>query len=597
MAMLISKFHGLIRSRILLFGFLIIIVFTFVIWGTTWPSQSRRAREANAAGILDGRPVSLEEFRKAYFHAYMSIVLSFGRPIDISPALDQELRRSAWTRLASLREAERVGLTASDEEVVAAIQAHPGFNVSGRFSPAQYQAFIQNVLARMGFNERQFEEHVREEISLQKLQHLLQQAILVAPADIHRAIETLSDIFEVDYVAITAKDVEKEVQVTEDDARTLFLQDPARFTLPEKVRVRYVEVPISNYLAQVNVPEEDAMLYYDDHAHEFITTNRVRLTNAVSAQPEADNAVQGWTNEVVTLPFDQVKTGILQRLTFRAARDKAVEAATELAIQLAPDREGRAPTFEEAADQAGWPVKTVGPFARQQRVPEVDAGLEFNRAAFLLRNTPDEYFSDAVVGSNAVYVLALDEQIPSRVPEFDEVSEDVMSVAREQAIREAVTRKAQTIREAALTALKEGRSFTDAIQSFEMHPVRVGPFTLAEGLGEAPYADELSRNVLPLNEGEVSELVEARGATLILYVAKRKAGDMASLEAARDQIVNSIRSQRGRTLFGEWQRYLVRKGILEDRTARPEEEEAGPERAAEEAPSGPAGETPSAPEE
>ena len=39
MAMMISKFHKLIQSRLLWGGFLVVIIFSFIIWGVVWPSD------------------------------------------------------------------------------------------------------------------------------------------------------------------------------------------------------------------------------------------------------------------------------------------------------------------------------------------------------------------------------------------------------------------------------------------------------------------------------------------------------------------------------------------------------------------------------
>lgn len=574
MAMLITKFHSLIRNRLLWAAFLVIIVFTFVIWGTT-TSGSKDQEGANSAGKLDGEYVPMEEFRRAYFSTYMSIVLNVGRPLNVTAELDRQIKQAAWRRLAALRQAEALGLTANNDEVIATIRGHQGFQYQGQFSPQHYQAFVQNVLNRLGFAEVQFEEHVRQEIALQKLQYMVQQAVLVTPYEINRAITTLSDTFEAEYVAIGEKDVEDEVRVGETEARALFLKDPALFTIPEKVSLRYVALPLTNYTAAVTVAEEDALVYYDDFMDSFVRTNRVRIAaDEEGAEPPAEDEEAAWSNEIVQLTFDEVKTSIVERMTMDRARDKAVEAATELVIRLAPDREGQALTFEDVMAKAGLTIRTAGPFAANEPVEGVDAGLEFNRAAFTLRDTPDEYFSDAVVGSNAVYVLALTERFDARVPEFEEVSEDVLKVARQQAIAEAITKKAQSVREVALAAQEaKGPSFANAAESFKLDPVRVGPFSLTEGLDEqAAYSEELLRTVLLLNEGEVSEPIVAEDAVLVIRLAKRSAGETTELEPMREQIADSIRRQRNRTLFSEWQEYLLRAGRLEDRMAVPDEE-------------------------
>jgi len=68
MPMLISKFHRLIQSRLLWASFLVIIVFSFVIWVRGMPSANRAARESSAAGKLNGQYVSQQEYRNAYFN-------------------------------------------------------------------------------------------------------------------------------------------------------------------------------------------------------------------------------------------------------------------------------------------------------------------------------------------------------------------------------------------------------------------------------------------------------------------------------------------------------------------------------------------------
>ena len=91
MAMLISKFHRLIQSRLLWGAFLVVIVFSFVIWGTKMPGAARQEREDRAEGMLDGKPVTPEEFRKAYFNSRLAIGLMLNRMPPPSAELEKEL--------------------------------------------------------------------------------------------------------------------------------------------------------------------------------------------------------------------------------------------------------------------------------------------------------------------------------------------------------------------------------------------------------------------------------------------------------------------------------------------------------------------------
>ena len=172
MAMMISKFHKLIQSRLLWGAFLVIIVFSFVIWGMVWPSDLEKAEQANAAGSLDGETVGHGEFRSAYLNTYLARALALGREVQSTPESDAVLRRLSWQRLATLREANRMGLVATDDELRGAIRANFA-ETDGGFDPARYQAFLQNFIRPLGFSTAQFEQHLREEIQIQKLANLI----------------------------------------------------------------------------------------------------------------------------------------------------------------------------------------------------------------------------------------------------------------------------------------------------------------------------------------------------------------------------------------------------------------------------------------
>jgi hypothetical protein len=567
MPMLISKFHRLIQSRVLWATFLIIIVFSFVIWGTRMPGQNKAAKEANAEGKLNGQWVSREEFRRAYFDTYMSVVLAVGKPINVTKKIDDEIRKSAWRRIVALKQAKDLGLGASDDEVRATIQAHPGFTTDGRFNPNQYNAFVQNFLANLGFSEMQFEEHVRGEIALQKLQYMVQQAVLIPPSDINRTFRSLSDKFDIEYVALTVTNFEKEVAVTREDAHKYFLADPEQFKIPEMVRVKYVQLPVDKYLSELTVTnEDDALAYYDERIDDYRVTNTVTetVTNLLAAGSNMVTTVT--TSKVATLDFDQVKTNIFEALTLQAAKDRASEMATDFVVSLAPDRDGNSPKFEDAAKKADLEVEKLEPFALTDEVPGIDAGPIFNHTAFNLTMAADEYFSDAVIGSNYVYVIALDEKIPARVPEFEEVADKVMVAARENALAETLSKKANEIRESAVKAVDKGETFAKALDPYGLKPIELKKFNATEASESTnEHINVILRGVLPRNQGELTDLLSTEDSVVIAYVDKRTQSSDTALDSLKPQIEETVKRQRARIMFEDFQDYLLKQAQFEDR--------------------------------
>ena len=580
MAMLISKFHRLIQSRLLWASFLVIIIFTFVVWGMQSPGASKKAREAMAAGKLYGKFVSQAEFQKAYFNTYMSVVLMVGRPLDMTRDLDKELRAAAWRRLVTLQKAAELGMTASDDEVLATIQHHSGFADEGRFNPNRYAAFVQNMLAPMGFSSAQFENHIRQEIVMQKLQAMIRPTILVSPVEIMRAYSSLTDKFTVDYVVITTNDVMDEVKVTEEDAERFYKADPKFFTIPEQIRIKYVQIPVDDYLPGVatNITEEDALAYYDEHIDDFTVTNEVAVAEKDSKDEEistnetaeaTSNVVAQVTNKVTTLAFDQVKTNIMTIMQHEAARDLAAETATDFVVSLAPDRDYNSVPFEEAASNSArkLEVKEAGPFSLRDKVVGTDAP-SFNRMAFALRKTPDEYFSDAIIGSNNVYVIALEEKIPARVPEYKEVAGEVMAAATENAIADALAKKAPDVRDAITKALAKDKTFASALKPFKLKAEKLEKFSATSRDVTNDYFDVIVSGILTHNEGEVTDVLPTEnGEVLVAYVAKRTPGSTAGMDTLKPQIIETIKRQRMRLLYDEWQDYLLKEAGFEEKVA------------------------------
>jgi hypothetical protein len=368
-------------------------------------------------------------------------------------------------------------------------------------------------------------------------------------------------------VAMTVTNFEKEVSVTREDAHKYFLADPELFKIPEMVRVRYVQIPVGKYLSEMTVTNEDeALAYYDEHIDDYRVTNTVTetVTNIFAV---ASNSVETVvTSKVATLDFDQVKTNIFDAMTLQAAKDRAAEMATDFVVSLAPDRDGNSPKFEDAAAKAGLDVAKIEPFALEDDVPGVDAGFMFNHVAFNLTMAPDEYFSDAVVGSNYVYVIALDEKIPARVPEFDEVADKVLIAARENALAETLSKKANEIREAAVKAIDKGETFSQALDPYGLKPIKMEKFTATEASELTnDYIDVILRGILPRNQGEVTDLLSTEDAVVIAYVEKRAPGNEAALDSLKLQIEETVKRQRARILFEDFQDYLLKQAKFEDR--------------------------------
>ena len=562
MAMMISKFHRLIQSRLLWGAFLVIIVFSFVIWGMVWPSQIKDMDKANAEGTLDGQPVPRGEFNAAYRSTYLSRALMLGREITSTPETEAILRQMSWQRLATLREAAKLGLTASDQDLVQAIRSNFA-DTNGVYNPQRYQAFLQNLVFPLRFTTAQFEQHVREEIVIQKLGLLIGRQAQVTPLEIRRTYDTLMDEFTVEYAEIVAAAVADDVKVTDEDARKLYDADPQAFTLPEQCEVSYVSIPIADFTDdQAEIADEDIQDYYELHIEDY--TTKETDTNGTPRETVAD--------------LDAVKPEIVKALRHQAAGEKADEAATELAMRAIPDKDGVVPDFAEVAKTAGREARKLPPFSRQD-LPVKDGGAAFAAAAFALEPGAYDRVSDPVAGDDHVYVIYLEKKIEPRVPDFAEAKDEVLATARRQALAEALSAKALAVKKAAEAGLAAGKSFADAVAGTGVKVEAVEPFSGLSGASSTnTLIHTLVQSVVGYNPGEVTEPISGEDSLIVAYLKARKPADPASFDAYRDEIANAIRARRGQGRFREWQAGLLAPARFTDLQHQPagtDEEEPG----------------------
>ena len=159
-------------TKIILWAILILILPAFVIWGTGGMGRSGN-KGPTYAGLINNKKISFDEFAESISAVKCQLVLNyFNQPNILDEFLKNKpfLGKLAWDRLIMAKEAKLRRIKASDKEVVGLIRSHPLFLRSGAFDDRMYGYVLRNSL---GMDARTFEEMMRENIAIQKLQNLL----------------------------------------------------------------------------------------------------------------------------------------------------------------------------------------------------------------------------------------------------------------------------------------------------------------------------------------------------------------------------------------------------------------------------------------
>jgi len=563
MAMMISKFHKIIQSKVVwgIFALLISVAFVSVsVPGSKNRSAAKRDRKAaQLAGRLFGEEVSRIELGRAYNSLRMNYTLQYaqyGQPFRITPEIDEILVESAWRRLAMLKKAKQLGITVSPKQTVSLIQSQPIFQnrQTGQFDPEAYSMALQQIGSLIrGMTPKAVEQHYAEEVLLRKVARIPAQGALVTEEEITKAFHLYTDKLTVEYAAVP-RSLADTPKVTEEEAKTHFALNKEEFRMPEKVIVDYVQFAVADHLETAEVTDEMVAGFYENNKQRFLKQP------AEDAAPDAVPEYQ--TLEEVK---DEIATGIKMQL----ARSTAADLADELVSELADETT----TFESTAQKLGLEIVDNAPaFTLVDPVKGIDPTAPFQRAAFALEKDATHYYSDPVVGRDFIYVISLTKKLPSFLPSFDIVREDVIESARIAAAEKAYVEKAEQVHTEIQQVLKAGTPFADAIAKYKLEMKKTEPFDIASEL-EDEFGQQIKGASILSGQGNLTDLVATPNEYLVAYVATKTPGDEATtLPGMRNELSINIGNEKAGHLVAVWQDALLEEAGFEDLLIRDDDE-------------------------
>lgn len=234
---------------VLIVGFIAIV---FVFWGV-FPDSGMGGGLGNAeVASVGGEKITLQEFQNAV-NRDMDSYRAMG--MDLPKEMMMNIKAGALQGLIQqklmLVEARRLGIAASDKEVMDEIQRMPFFQDKDKktFTTDMYK----KVLAANNLSPGQFEQQVRESLTNQRMVKFLEARIRVTPAEVEREYKVSKETRDLQFVRITrdqalkrikvdAKEVEKFLADASKEGaiKSFYAQNSTRYDKPETICARHI---------------------------------------------------------------------------------------------------------------------------------------------------------------------------------------------------------------------------------------------------------------------------------------------------------------------------------------------------------------------
>jgi peptidyl-prolyl cis-trans isomerase D len=477
----------------------------FLDWG--W---QRSGRPDTHVATLGGEGVSLHEFQMTYtnltdFYRRLyqdRFTEDFARTLNLKQqALDTLVQRKLL-----LREAKRQELVVSDAELIEKVQAYPVFQVNGHFDHSRYLQVLR--LSRLTPGD--FEQNQREELLLGKLENLIKDSVQVTETEVKQAFIHDKEQVSAEYVRVDPAQFVAQVEMSDDDLSTYYQTHLEQFRKPEQARIAYVVVDPEAFVARVELTDEQLAQYYEQHKEEFRREEQVRARHilfklAQQAGTEEEARVRGEAEAA------------LQRI-------QAGEDFAALAGQLSQD--------PVSAQQGG----DLGFFRRGEMVKP------FEEVAFALKPGT---VSEPVRTDFGYHVIKIEELQEAGYEPLEAVWAELRERLTQEEARRLAEAKAETVYEGMFVS---GSEWKTAVQALELVP-RETPF-IAQG--EVVEGIENSaaflRAAFTLQDGEVSRPTLIGNQYVVGKLLERKASHIPPFEEAKDAVRDALVRDRSHTL-------------------------------------------------
>lgn len=453
---------------------------------------------------VEGRAITAAHFRRVYQQQMQAYRQSYGANVDDKLlkqlGIDQRIVQQMIQDEASLAEAQRLGIKASDAEVRERILSLPAFHENGQFIGDQrYRQLLRMQTPPMRPDE--FEDQVRRSIVVEKLQAALTGWMTVADNDVVTEFKKRNERIKVQVANFPADKFREGVVATDAEVGKQFEDHKESYRIGEKRKVRYVTIDQEGLRQRATVTGLQIERAYNDNIQQYSTPEQARASHILlKTEGKDDAAVKKEAGDLL-------------------AKIKAGASFEDLARKHSQD--------EASAAKGG----DLDFFNKGQMVPEFDA------AAFALQ--PGQ-MTDLVKTSYGYHIIRLTDKKPAATKTLAEVRPQI----EDQLKYEQAQTAAQKLSDQVAGELKKPADFDTVARARGLKGGESGLFLPDEPIAGLGMAPAVGQQAFQMKEGEVSEPLRTPQGFAFITVTGRQDAYIPKLDEVKAKVRDEVLKQK-----------------------------------------------------
>ena len=477
---------------------LLLVAVTFISWGGY---SLIKGRDQTYAAKVNGVTIEWKNYDDAFQNTVRQYRDAFGASFSEKMIEELKLRERVLDNLISkiltMQEAKRLGLTVSDEELRESIESIPGFQVDGQFDPRIYQRALQ--LNRLSAEE--FERAQRENLVMTKLTSLVRlNGGKVSEDEVLETFRFENERLNLGFLKVVPDSLKGEVTVNEIEEKEHFQKNQEEFRIPASVQVQYLVFRPSDYEGKVPVSSDDIKRTYDLQKERLKTPKRVKAREiVVKVNPEASSNTIDEKRKKAEEVLEKAKK----------TKDFASLAKQHSESETAPK-----------GGDMGW----------------VQGGSVDELIQVALFSLKAGEISGVVKGMAGFYILKAEEVVDEKQRSFEEVKDQIHLMLKRDKGKAEASRKADD----AFYSLFRNRDLETYAKEKDVPLRTTGFFREGDDLPEIGRDPSFSSSAFSLKVGEISPVVNVPPNFYILKLLDKKESRIPSLEDVRADVRRKV---------------------------------------------------------
>jgi peptidyl-prolyl cis-trans isomerase D len=485
---------------------LAIVVLSFILLYIPALNDSTQGAANNSVvASVEGREITAAQFRRVYQQQMQQYRQSYGAQVDErllkQLGIDQQIVQRMIQDEASLAEAKRLGIGASDAEVRERILALPAFQENGQFiGDERYRQLLRMQTPPMRPDE--FEDQVRRSIISEKLQAAVTGWITVPETDVTSEFKKRNEKVKLAVVTFPADKFREGLAATDAEVAKHFEDHKESYRIGEKRKVRYLMVDQEAMRQKATVTGAQIERAYNDNIQQYSTPEQVRASHILLKTEGKDEAA------------------VKKQAEDLLAKIKAGASFEELAKKFSED--------EASAAKGG----DLDFFNKNAMVPE------FDKVAFELK--PGQLNQELVKSSFGYHII----KVTDKRPATQKTLAEVRSQIEDQLKFEQAQAAAQKLSEQVASELKKPSDFDTVARTRGLRTGESGLFTQEEPITGIGMAPSVAQQAFTLKEGDVSEPIRTPQGYAFITVTGRQDSYVPNLDEVKAKVRDDVLKQK-----------------------------------------------------